>query len=608
MIKIALIDTGCTPLVFNKNKIKGFFEIKNEKLTRSEKVYDTNGHGTACSYIIDKMCDEYELYIYKIFNDSLVTKTKYLNIALEHCISQNYNFINLSLGIISQNNLEKLQEICHKLVKNNCNLICSCSDDGTKCWPAEFPFVIRVFGENFSKKDVFRKINTCNSLYAYSGEQKVIGLNGKYNIVYGTSFACARVTGFLAQQLKENPMKNIKDIIKTLPANTFEPQVKTKAKSVNQLNWIKNALVFPFNKEMHSIIRFESQLPFNIKHVVDLPLLGNVGKTTDELLVYCNHSHIIHGNFKKALDDEIDTVILGDLSELSKIYKKNQTEKYSQIAFEAGKNVVSIEFLDKQIYKSIKNSSKKFNCHFICLNDVLSSDENWVAPNVEFSPPILSVLGTGPQVGKFTFQMQLRILLKNLGYKISTISTEPQAFLFELNTIPLGNYNLIDKINFHRQINYIKNMIYTINQTENPELIIIGGQSGVVPFSKAINIDFSSLSSIITILAAKPDGCVLCINFEDSLEYIQRTIAAIESFGYGKVFMCVISSMSKQITRHGALVYENKTHYSQNELINKIESLERFLNIPVINILSEEGQINCIINIQQYFSKRSCKS
>ena len=604
MIKIALIDTGCELLEFNKDKIKGFYELENNKITNKEISYDSNGHGTACAYIINKMCQEYELYVYKIFSDKLVTKSQYLIKALEHCISQNYNFINLSLGLISNNNLDKLQEICLKLTNNNCHLICAGSEDDIKCWPSEFPFVIKVLGETISTKNIYSQKNSYNVLYAYSGEQKAIWKQGKYNIVYGTSFACARVTGFLAQCLINNPDESFETIIKQLPEMNSTQFSSFRLNNLNTFGWAKNVLVFPFNKEMHSIVRFESNVSFQIRTVVDLPLLGNVGKNVNQVLLNCNSDYIIQGNYKKALDDKIDTVLLGDLSELSKVYNTSQVIKYSQIAFEAGKNVISIELLDNDIYMILKDKAKQLNCNFICLNDILHPDVDCQAPNIRNTVPVLSVLGTGPKVGKFTFQMDLKNTLENLGYKISNICTEPQAFLFGLNTVPLGNLNLINKISFHRQINYIKNMIYTINHFEKPELIMIGGQSGVIPFSPNINVDFTSLSSILTILSSKADGYILCINFEDSIEYIKRTISAIEAFGYGKVFVCAISSMSKQISRQGSLVFEKKFYYSSSDILDRTELLEKYLNIPIVNMMSQDGCVKCVKAIQQYFSKR----
>lgn len=50
----------------------------------------------------------------------------------------------------------------------------------------------------------------------------------------------------------------------------------------NNIFKIKKAALFPFNKEMHSILRFEDKLDFEITDVYDTKYSLRVGKNTNK--------------------------------------------------------------------------------------------------------------------------------------------------------------------------------------------------------------------------------------------------------------------------------------------------------------------------------------
>ena len=52
----------------------------------------------------------------------------------------------------------------------------------------------------------------------------------------------------------------------------------------NKVQWIKEAAIYPFNKEMHSLIRFQDLLPFQISHVVDVIGKRTIGKDSGEVI------------------------------------------------------------------------------------------------------------------------------------------------------------------------------------------------------------------------------------------------------------------------------------------------------------------------------------
>ena len=604
MIKIAVIDSGLdSEHSFWGNHLKEFYDVNKGGVERQSVPQDSNGHGTACVYIINRCIQEYELYIYRVFDENLATKTEYLIRALEHCKICRPDIINLSLGTLKDD--DRLQKVCEELDDLGCILIAAASEDlFIKTWPAGYKSVIKVTGDT-QKKEMQYAAEEENQLelFLYSGPQRVAWKDGKYSIAYGNSFACAKATGEIARIIHITKSKK-KQLLLEYIKETYEKRVKAEIFSGPKIDYsrVKKAVIYPFNKEMHSIFRFREHLPFEIEKIIDLPFLGNVKKDSGEVIGEEDSKIIIESNFDAAIDDTIDTVILGDLSELSRIYKKDLVKKYSGIAFKKGKTVISIELLKEDTYKELKKISKEYHCVFQCLNDFIPKQITDIKYGMGTDKPVISVLGTGPKAGKFTVQLQLKYALEKVGYRVSNIATEPHGFLFGLNTIPLGNYNLLEYIPVDKQIDAIKALIIQVTQTENPDIIFTGGQSGVVPFSSEINVDFNVLSSIITILSSKPDLVILCIRPEDDVLYIMRTIQAIEAFGYGKVAMCAMTSLSRDVKKKKGISYEIKKYYKGQEISDKIQYFEQKLNLPVINILQEEDIVKCIKIIQDKFS------
>ena len=247
----------------------------------------------------------------------------------------------------------------------------------------------------------------------------------------------------------------------------------------------------------------------------------------------------------------------------------------------------------------LRKMSKK-NQFISCTSKI---DSSLIGMSLAMEPQsvVIAVLGTGPKTGKFTTQLFLNQYLSQIGYCVKNICTEPQAFLFGFKTLPIGNQNLLDIISMDRQIEYIRTSIF-IESLAMPDIIIVGGQSGVIPFSREIVVDFNSLSSSMVMLASKPDGIVLCINPTDDVEYIERTISGINAYGYGKVLVCVMSDLIKnQIIRDG-VVYTGDTHMTTEQLDAQCKIVENRIQTPVVHFRSLQAVRRCILILQEAFS------
>lgn len=89
--------------------------------------------------------------------------------------------------------------------------------------------------------------------------------------------------------------------------------------SVSPVVNYKQVIVFPFNKEMHSLIRYQEMLRFNISGVYDTKYSGYVRSSTNDLL-HINHTknHIIQ-NVEEIECQSFDTLILGHTDQIDAV-------------------------------------------------------------------------------------------------------------------------------------------------------------------------------------------------------------------------------------------------------------------------------------------------
>ena len=117
--------------------------------------------------------------------------------------------------------------------------------------------------------------------------------------------------------------------------------------------------------------------------------------------------------------------------------------------------------------------------------------------------------------------MVLRRELQKLGYKVGQVGTEHQSALFGFDfTFPNGydgHHNIQIPMDLH--ITLLHSVMAGIEHND-PHIIIVGGQSGIIPYSYAEKSQGYTLSSLIMIMGTVPDAYILVVNSIDELDYI----------------------------------------------------------------------------------------
>ena len=618
-IRIAIIDSGIDASHSDVGEIAGGIHIQIRE--EGEVVFlddhaDCAGHGTACAGIIRKKAPDAMLYSVRIFDESLMADGRALIAAIQWCIDNEMDMVNLSLGTTDVTFKASLQKICRKAVDAGVILVAAESNDGGESYPAVFPEVIGVTGGAIYEVDGFyyRKDQRIECV-ARGDEQRVCWLNGKHIMTGGNSFAAPHITGIIAHLLEQHPKCSVQDIRVLLQEKALReiPQDQNKFKSDRQTHrkdfqedyaWIKKAVLYPYNKEMHSLVRYRDLLAFEIVGVADPIGKGMVGKDAGKVIGEPVANLRISPNIRRAMADA-GTLILGYVDQLARIRKRDLLRDYVQLALDEGCHVFSFQALDPTVYGDLYELADKKGLRLayphVHREEITHAIQHFHAfPPVDV--PVLSVMGTSSQQGKFTLQLALRRRLIQKGYKVGQIGTEHHARLFGMDAaFPMGYASPL-KLPFQHYIPYLDYKIREICQRTQPDIILTGSQSGTIPYHVQEH-STHCLSSLAFLLGVKPDACILVVNSIDTEEYIRDTIDGIRAVCKAPTILLAMGDHEKHIrTAYGRSMITPKK-MAQAQIDHHLKKLEDTFCVPAIEILSETGQQRLVETVIQYFSK-----
>lgn len=566
-IKVAILDSGVRidhPAFVNK-KINGFsLCVKGECIEKYDEFIDNIGHGTAVYYIIDKFTENVEVTNIKIFDNNYELEQYDFEILLDY-IYRNYDYdvINISMGFLSCGSVDRLQAICDNFHDRGTIIVSAFDNNGAVSFPAALNNVIGVDGQ--------WNINSVND-YVYL-ENSIINIVGKlcsirvawlkpdYIIVKGNSFLCASITAKIAKYLQEKPIFNLNEICteKYLYSQPVDNHIPFT---------IHKAAVFPFNKEMHALARFEKLLNFDIINYYTARITGYVGKKIFNILPDCDNDKII-----KNIDDiewsNFDTLILGHTGELSRLTKINYETILIRIAIEQGKNV----FCFDNPTEVLKKQNCLINKNIYCPKIDSSNIRKRFGKLYKTDKPILTVIGTNSCQGKFSLQLYLRKRFTELGYKVGQLGTEPSAQLFGMDEVFHCGYNGQINLDIPQTFVAVNDMIWNITQ-KNTDLIIAGTQSGFLPYNDYNAMMFPMYHQIF-FSALQPDAIIVCINPFDDIEFVNRTIKTAEGLSGGDVIGLVCFPIDISDDWQGNFgVKKRITKKKENEIKNKYSYLK----------------------------------
>lgn len=195
-LKVAVIDSGVNPRHPHISAVAGGASF-TESTTQEGEYLDTLGHGTAVMAAIqEKACAAY--YAAKVFHSSLATSAVTLVRAIDWCIDQNMDVINLSLGTVNPAHRELFTRAASRALEAGCLLVAARESEGQLCYPGCLDSVFSVAMDTDCDRDSFtsRMLDGTRVFRASGLPRPVPGVPPSRNLK-GISFAVANMTALI---------------------------------------------------------------------------------------------------------------------------------------------------------------------------------------------------------------------------------------------------------------------------------------------------------------------------------------------------------------------------------------------------------------------------
>lgn len=349
------------------------------------------------------------------------------------------------------------------------------------------------------------------------------------------------------------------------------------------------AVLYPIKQEYVELIKYKDMLD-NYEKIIPVSLMGQGIEHRDV-------GELIKGNplgikatsdFKKNIQEATE-VILTEFSDI--IYED------IMYSIEQKKDISCLCELEDEveeiIIKKCKENGLTYKNH--CNSNVIYPElkENRLH---QINVPIILICGISEHTNKFELQLKVRNELINRGYRVSQVGSKQYSSFFGIHNFPkfmLSNIPDMEKI--YRFNSYIKQ----IENTEEPDIIIVGVPGGVMPYDAEHPNGFGIINYLVS-NALNVDYAMLSLSYNEYDEpfwnfaknYMEyRYEYPVQSFHLSNVFHDIYGDERNDQER---LVYIN-----QKKVDEKIKS---FARKGIFNLNDEEAFINEFDKIINYLS------
>lgn len=595
---IAIIDSGLFlehrgVKYDNYSGIHFFFNEKGD-LCIDEDIRDEVGHGTAIYSIIRKENPLAQILVVKVFEKDMECQPELMAQALSY-ISSYYQvkIINISNGITCCDSTNEIKNICDTLIQAGTIIVAAFANTGGISYPAAFSNVIgvdmslackHIYDYEFVEEELI-------NIRAVGITQKLPWLDNQYKRVSGTSFSCPYISSYIYKECIKKGCISFVEILSFLKEHAIKNYEKDSAIEYTHVFQLKKAIVFPFNKEMHSIVRYSNLLIFEIEGVYDVKQMGNCGKYISNIIKEDIIEDFLIEDFQSInWEGEFDTVILGHTRELHAILNKDIREYIVKKCIKYNKKIISFD----DMRESFQDEYLK-GIIYTPIIEKKNVPGNRFGKLYKIGKPIICVTGTSSKQGKFTTQLYLRNAFLKDGYNVGSLGTEPSAELFGMDEVyPMG-YDATTYLDGQDEITMVNYQLHKIEEKEK-DIIIVGSQSQTVAYSFE-NLRYIPIHQNNFLYACDADGYILIVNYYDDDDYILKNIRYLEN----------ISSVDNTIIAIGLFPEENDLQWTcltgRKKIVDleiaklRAQKLQEKFNIPVYVLGMENDKLykECIM-------------
>lgn len=535
------------------------------------------GHGTAVSSIIFRENSSVEITVYPLFSTLEVEGSEPIIEVLEYIRDHEfYDVINMSIGATLCDNVERFEFVCRQLSERGMILVSAYNNAGIMSYPACFSDVIGVdispVIKNITEFEFIE--DSCINIRGCSKQQRLPWDTPRYVFASGTSFLAPYIAGKIVN-LKNTGIKinNVRQALDELKKCASSVRKFGHVKAYHQLPAIQKAVVFPFNKEVHGIVKYSNMLNFELIGVYDLKYFMRIGKSVSSVLKQTLDRDFIIENIESIdWEGDFDTIIFGHLSEIERSAQYDVCTNIIRKACQHNKKIYTFDsYIDEKILK------KRYEmCYYPIIEKAhvpyCLFGKMWMSRT-----PVVGVFGTRSKQGKFTTQLAIKRRLSELGYKVGQIASEPTGALLGADCVFPFGYGSTVETSHEESILVLNDMIHRI-ENKGVDLVLVGCQSGTISYDTH-NISRILLGQISFLYGTLPDAVILCVSPDDELEYIRRTINFLESSTNCKVIAIAVYPIMAEPFLVSNLKQKN---ISGSELLmNLIEQFKKEFHIPV---------------------------
>ena len=587
-LRVAFIDSGVNMdhPVFKSIKMSGI-TILDDGSVQQGIFHDNIGHGTGVVYNFIHYFDAVDCFMIKIFDREHEVDEQKIVYALKYILDYYpCQIVNISCGISRCSDIENMRSICNSLYNRGTIIVAAFDNDGSLSYPACFSHVIGVDLSTscFKKTDLQYVESDLINVRGFGYQQRLPSLRDSYQMQSGSSFISPYVSALIAKCYQKG-ITDFDSIKNQLKEHAY---IKYPAVSYlkNKLDFsIKKAVAFPFNKEMHALFSFSSDLNFEIIDICDYKFSGRVGKkVSDEIKIYHNKKDFIIKNIEDLDWNSFDTFIIGHTSKIELATGKEIKKALIKQCIAHKKNIYfyDMDGIDEGLLE-IMNSTISYYSPVIHEGYVRTDQFGKL---YEISKPILGFFGTSPKQGKMTTLLLTKNYLQSQGYFVGSLGTEPNSLLLGLDEQYNMGFNSTVQLAGDNAIEYVNGLMHNI-ELKNPDIILVGSQSQTVCMNSG-NLGFYPHTQYEFLLGTQPDSFIININVFDENEYILRTVRFLESACGGTV-LCLIVFPVQYDNYQGHLIGKG-TIYSQEILKKEVERITKITNKPVFLLNDDTGK------------------
>lgn len=567
------------------------------KLVVSDDYEDTIGHGTA---VVDQLLKETpsydQIFCIKIFDHSMETDADKMIYALNYVLENiDCDMILMSSGVTYCEQYDKLLDVVVRLHNKGVYIVAAFDNEGSISFPAALEFVIGVGVVQNNGERPRVALNCMLDVVVQNCNYRLRWVSPSRVIVSGSSFAAPYIAAKLSDIIfqlnlaskayeKETLLIELAQELK-IPCEDCEQAEPSWKKGTEFTKKIKKAIVFPWNKEIHSLARYRDLLSFEIAGYYDAKYNLNVGSEVGKLIGTEESIGIIKNIDNLDWGDSFDTVICGHCIELSAYCKRDFLKEIRDSCQLYGKKLYAF---DPEVENYGQSGKTEINYYVPGIHE---ADVPHLLSGRLFNrlTPVVGVFGTSSRQGKFTVQMGLRKKFIENGFHVGQIASEPSGYLLGCDAVFPFGYNINVDTNSNDSVAIVNKMVWDASDHNNKDVVIVGGQSGSVPYSYG-NLSQFNFIGYDYLCGTNPDAIVLCVNPHDPVEYIVRTLKYLESFNGMPVVSIIVFPLKYEAISQIGIGYRQR-RVIDDEFIAFKNSIEGETNIPVY-LLGEPDTLN----------------